>query len=408
MEMIFTIERKERESTMPNVYEEALKLHAQSKGKLEIKCKVACENAEDLSLAYSPGVAQPCLEIEKDPETAYLYTGKGNTIAVITDGTAVLGLGDIGPTAALPVMEGKALLLKKFGHVDAYPICLDTKNVEEIIQTCKFLSPGLGGINLEDISAPRCVEIERRLIKELNIPVFHDDQHGTAIVVLAALINSMKLTKKNPAECKVVVSGCGAAGSSIIKMLYRYGFTNIYAFDVNGSLSKSQSADYDFLKQELLEFVNLKDEQVSSLGEALIHADVFVGVSVGNIVTPEMVQSMNDQPIIMAMANPTPEIAYDTAKAAGAFIVGTGRSDYPNQVNNLLAFPGIFRGALDAKATKIDEDAKMAASVAIASLIGENELNENYIIPSPFDPRVSSAVAMAVAKACVESGNIRK
>lgn len=393
---------------MSNVYEEALKLHAQAKGKLEIKAKVPCENAEDLSLAYSPGVAQPCLEIEKDPETAYLYTGKGNTIAVITDGTAVLGLGDIGPTAALPVMEGKALLLKKFGNVDAYPICLDTKNVEEIIQTCKLLSPGLGGINLEDISAPRCVEIERRLINELNIPVFHDDQHGTAIVVLAALINSMKLTKKKPENCKVVVSGCGAAGSSIIKMLYQYGFTNILAFDVSGCLSKSKSEDYDFLKKELLEMVNLNNEDIDSLASGMVDADIFVGVSAGNIVTPEMIQSMNKQPIVMAMANPTPEIAYETAKAAGAFIVGTGRSDYPNQVNNLLAFPGIFRGALDAKATKIDEYAKMAASIAIASLIEEDQLNENYIIPSPFDPKVSPAVASAVAASCIERGNIRK
>lgn len=392
---------------MSNVFEESLKLHEKVKGKLDISLKVPCENANDLSLAYSPGVAQPCREIAEDVSKSYLYTGRGNTIAVITDGTAVLGLGDIGPEAALPVMEGKSLLLKKFGNVNAYPLCLDTKDPKEIIHICKMLAPCLGGINLEDISAPRCVEIERTLINELDIPVFHDDQHGTAIVLLAALINSLKIVDKKAEDCKVVINGTGAAGSSIIKMLFNYGFKNIIAFDSKGCLQKAKKDQYDFLKQELLEYVNLNDIAYSNLKDALVGADIFIGVSVGNIVTKEMVESMNRDAIVMALANPDPEIPYQDAIDAGAKIVGTGRSDFPNQVNNVLAFPGIFRGALDAQATKIDEDAKIAASIAIASLLDESELRADYVIPSPFDMRVAPAVAEAVKESCIKNGNIK-
>lgn len=401
MEMIFTIERKERESTMPNVYEEALKLHAQSKGKLEIKCKVACENAEDLSLAYSPGVAQPCLEIEKEPETAYLYTGKGNTIAVITDGTAVLGLGDIGPTAALPVMEGKALLLKKFGHVDAYPICLDTKNVEEIIQTCKFLSPGLGGINLEDISAPRCVEIERRLIKELNIPVFHDDQHGTAIVTLAAVQNACKVTNKKIEELKIVINGAGAAGVAIMKLLGVAKAKEIIMCDTRGAIFKGRDG-ISGIKKEIANLSNPNNIS-GKLAEVIVDADIFIGVSAPNMLTPIMVQRMNKDAIIFAMANPIPEIYPQDALKAGAKVVGTGRSDFPNQINNVLAFPGIFKGALSVLATDINDAMKLAAAQAIASFIPENELRADYIIPSAMDKNVSECVAKAVARAAIDS-----
>lgn len=392
---------------MSTVFDESLKLHEQAKGKLDIALKVPCDSVEDLSLAYSPGVAQPCREIAKDVSKSYVYTGRGNTIAVITDGTAVLGLGDIGPEAALPVMEGKSLLFKKFGNVNAYPLCLNTKDPKEIIQICKMLAPCLGGINLEDISAPRCVEIERTLIQELDIPVFHDDQHGTAIVLLAALINSLKLVNKKADECKVVINGTGAAGSSIIKMLYNYGFKNIVAFDSKGCLHKANKDRYDFLKQELLDYVNLNDANYENLADGLKGADIFVGVSIANVVTPEMVKSMNRDAIVMALANPDPEIPYQDALDAGARIVGTGRSDYPNQVNNVLAFPGIFRGALDAQATKIDEDAKIAASIAIASLLDENELRNDYIIPSPFDMRVAPAVAEAVKQSCEKNGNVK-
>lgn len=392
---------------MSTVFEESLKLHEKTKGKLDISLKVPCENGDDLSLAYSPGVAEPCREIAKDVSKSYVYTGRGNTIAVITDGTAVLGLGDIGPEAALPVMEGKSLLFKKFGNVNAYPLCVDTKDTKEIIQICKMLAPCLGGINLEDISAPRCVEIERTLIEELDIPVFHDDQHGTAIVLLAALINSLKLVNKKAEDCKIVINGTGAAGSSIIKMLYNYGFKNIVAFDSKGCLQKANRDRYDFLKQELLEYVNLNDAVYENLADGLKGADIFIGVSVANVVTKEMVQSMNRDAIVMALANPDPEIPYQDAIDAGARIVGTGRSDYPNQVNNVLAFPGIFRGALDAQATKIDEDAKIAASIAIASLLDESELRNDYIIPSPFDMRVAPAVAEAVKESCIKNGNVK-
>ena len=391
-----------------SVYEEALKLHELHHGKLSIQPKVPCENAEDLALAYTPGVAQPCLEINKDPENAYRYTGKGNTVAVVTDGTAVLGLGDIGAVAGLPVMEGKALLMKRFADLDAFPICIDSKDPEEIIRVCKLISPGLGAINLEDISAPRCVEIERRLIEELDIPVFHDDQHGTAIVVLAALINGLRLSGKDPKQMKVIVNGVGAAGSSIIKMMYNYGFKNILALDSKGVLHPQKKDSYNALKQELLEYTNLNGENPASLKEALRGADVFIGVSQGNLLTQEDVATMNEGCFIVALANPTPEIDYYEAKKGGAFIAATGRSDFPNQVNNQLAFPGIFRGALDAKATRITEEVKIAAAKAIAGLISDEELTPEYIIPSPFDERVVPAVSAAVKEACIASGYIRK
>ena len=391
-----------------NYYEESLKPHEKYKGKLKVEAKVPCETAADLSIAYTPGVAQPCLEIQKNPENSYRYTDRGNTVAVVTDGTAVLGLGDIGADAALPVMEGKALLMKRFANLDAWPICLDTKDPDEIVRICKAIAPGIGAINLEDISAPRCVEIERRLIKECSVPVFHDDQHGTAIVVLAALINCMKLKKTAPATQKVVISGCGAAGSSIIHMLYNYGFTKIYAFDVDGCLDPDHAENYNNLKKELLQYVNLDHQHYANLAEGMKGADIFIGVSAPHIVTKDMVRSMNEGNIVFAMANPEPEIKYEDVKEAGAYIIGTGRSDYPNQVNNLLAFPGLFRGALDAKATKITEGMKIAASKGIASLIDEKDLKENYIIVSPFNEKVVPTVAKAVEEAAVAEGVIRK
>lgn len=390
-----------------NLYDEALALHGEHHGKLKVELKVPCENAHDLSVAYTPGVAQPCLEIAKDPEKSYTYTGRGNTVAVVTDGTAVLGLGDIGPAAALPVMEGKALLMKRFADIDAWPICLDTRDPQEIISICKAIAPGIGAINLEDISAPRCVEIERTLIRDLDIPVFHDDQHGTAIVVLAALINALKLRHAEPEDMKVVISGAGAAGSSIIRMLHSYGFRRIYAFDVDGCLSRKHSEGYTALKMELLDYVNPDDQEYASLKDALAGADIFIGVSAPRLVTKEMVASMNEGCIVFSMANPEPEITYAEAKEGGAYIVGTGRSDNPNQVNNLLAFPGLFRGALDAKATKITEGMKIAASKAIASLIDESELTPEHVIVPVFDERVVPAVAAAVREEAVRSGMIR-
>ena len=391
-----------------SLYDESLKLHEEYKGKLKVESKVPCADAHDLSLAYTPGVAQPCLEIAKDPENSYRYTGRGNTVAVVTDGTAVLGLGDIGPAAALPVMEGKALLMKRFAGLDAWPVCLDTKDPDEIVAICKAIAPGIGAINLEDISAPRCVDIERRLIKELDIPVFHDDQHGTAIVVLAALINCMKLKKTKPEDMKVVISGCGAAGSSIIRLLYSYGFTRIYAFDIDGCVEPSQAENYNDLKKELLNYVNKDGVHYASLAEGLKGADIFVGVSAPRLVTKEMVETMNPGCVVFPMANPEPEITYAEAKAAGAYIVGTGRSDNPNQVNNTLAFPGLFRGALDAKATKITESMKIACSKAIASLVSEEELSPDHIIVSAFDERVVPAVAKAVGECARADGVIRK
>ncbi|MGN1389305.1 MAG: NADP-dependent malic enzyme [Bulleidia sp.] len=391
-----------------NYYEEALKLHAAHHGKLSVEPKVPCENAQDLSIAYTPGVAQPCLEIQKDPEKSYLYTDRGNTVAVVTDGTAVLGLGDIGPAAGLPVMEGKALLMKRFAGIDAWPICLDTKDPDEIVAICKAIAPGFGAINLEDISAPRCVEIERRLIEECPIPVFHDDQHGTAIVVLSALINCMRLKKAKPEDQKVVISGCGAAGSSIIRMLYQYGFHHIYAFDVDGCVDPDHAENYSSLKKELLQYVNLDHQHYANLAEAMKGADIFVGVSAPHLVTREMVASMNPRNIVFPMANPEPEITYEEAKAAGAWIIGTGRSDYPNQVNNLLAFPGLFRGALDSKATRITEGMKISAARGIASLVSDEELSPDHVIVSAFDERVVPTVANAVKEEAIRSGYVRK
>ena len=391
-----------------DVYEQALMLHEKNRGKLAIQTKVPCENAEDLSLAYTPGVARPCQKIKEDEENSFVYTNRANTVAVITDGSAVLGLGNIGAVAGLPVMEGKCLLFKRFADIDAFPICLKTQDPDEIINICKNLEPGLGGINLEDISAPRCVKIEQQLIKEMNIPVFHDDQHGTAIVVLAALINATRLMHKDPGEYKVVVSGTGAAGSSIIKTLFAYGFKDILAFDIDGCLNQDDKDSYNDLKKELLDYVNLNNEKYASLQEGIKGRDIFIGVSAPNLLTKDMVKTMSSKPIIFAMANPVPEISYEDAKAANAYIIGTGRSDYPNQINNILAFPGIFRGALDAKATKITNAEKIAASKAIAYLIKDEELRTDYIIPSPFDERVVKAVAKSVKESCIASGNIRK
>ena len=392
---------------MPTVYERALELHEKNKGKLSVVSKVAVKNKDDLSLAYSPGVAEPCRKIAANKEDVYKYTSKGNLVAVITDGTAVLGLGDIGPEAALPVMEGKCVLFKEFAGVDAIPICLDTKDPEEIIRTAKLLAPGLGGINLEDISAPRCIEIETRLKEELDIPVFHDDQHGTAIVVAAGLINAFKFLGKKFSEAKVVVNGAGAAGSSIAKLIHKLGVTNLLVLDRPGILRRSEKDSYDFSKRELAELTN-PDDIKGDLSVAIKDADVFVGVSVGNILTTEMVKTMNKDAIIFAMANPVPEIMPEDALAGGARIVGTGRSDYPNQINNVLVFPGLFKGALEAKSKKITEEMKLAAANGLASLLKEEELNENYIITDAFDPRVADAVAAAVKKVAKEQGICRE
>ena len=382
---------------MSTIYEKSLQKHSEWKGKLEIKLKEPLNNKEDLSIAYTPGVAEPCRAISKDKNEVYNYTWKGNTIAVVTDGTAVLGLGDIGPEASLPVMEGKCILLKEFGDVNAVPICLDTKDTEEIIAICKAIAPTFGGINLEDISAPRCVEIERRLIEELDIPVFHDDQHGTAIVVTAALINSMKLVNKKPEELKVIVSGTGAAGSSIIRMLLKLGIKEIYGFNINGTIIKEDANKYDFLTKELAEIVNPYSKR-TTLAEEIVGSDVFIGVSAPKILTKEMVLSMNKNAIVFAMANPEPEITYEDAIDAGAYVVGTGRSDFPNQINNVLAFPGLFKGALECRAKKITEEMKMAAAIGIASLVTDKELRPDYVIPSPFDRRVAETVASEVKK----------
>ena len=391
---------------MSNIYEEALKKHKEWKGKIETTLKMPLENREQLSLAYTPGVAEPCRQIHKNPDDVYNYTWKGNTIAVVSDGTAVLGLGDIGPAAGLPVMEGKAVLFKKFAGVDAVPLCIDTKDPDEIIKFCKQIAPSFGGINLEDISAPRCVQIERTLIKELDIPVFHDDQHGTAIVVTAAIMNALKVVNKKPEDVTLVVSGTGAAGSSIIRMLHKFGIKKIYGFNINGIVIKDDYDKYDFLTKELTEITN-PDNRRMTMAEAFKGADIFVGVSAPGLVTKEMVQSMNRDPIVFAMANPEPEITYSEAKLAGAKVIGTGRSDYPNQINNILAFPGLFRGALDVRATKITEEMKIAAAYGLASLVSESELNADYIIPSPFDPRVAKTVAKAVAEEARKAGYAR-
>lgn len=391
---------------MADVYEKALKLHEENRGKLSVVSKVKVGNREDLSLAYSPGVAEPCRKIASNKEDVYKYTGKGNLVAVVTDGTAVLGLGDIGPEAALPVMEGKCVLFKEFGNVDAIPICLDTKDPEEIIRTVKLIAPGFGGINLEDISAPRCIEIETRLKEELDIPVFHDDQHGTAIVVAAGLINALKVVNKKVENIKVVVNGAGAAGSSIIKLIKKLGAKEIIAVDKVGILRRSDKETYDFSKKELAEITNFQDI-AGGLAEAIVGADVFVGVSAPNVLTKDMVRTMNRDAIVFAMANPTPEIMPEDALEAGAAIVGTGRSDYPNQINNVLVFPGLFKGALRANSKKITEEMKIAAAEGLASLIKPEELRKDYIIPDPFDKRVAEAVACAVEKLAKEQGICR-
>lgn len=386
--------------------EEALHMHRIHKGKLETVSKVAVQNAQDLSLAYSPGVAEPCKEIYDKPETVYDYTMKGNTVAVVTDGTAVLGLGNIGPEASLPVMEGKAVLFKSFAGVDAFPICLKTTDVEKIIETVKLLEPTFGGINLEDIAAPNCFEIEERLKKEINIPVFHDDQHGTAIVTVAGLVNALRIVGKNMNEIKVVASGAGAAGIAITKLLYHYGVRDIIMCDSKGAIFEGRSYGMNGVKDQIAKVTN-RNRVEGSLEEVIQSADVFIGVSVAGALSERMVASMNTDSIIFAMANPDPEIMPDTAKAAGAKVVGTGRSDFPNQVNNVLAFPGIFRGALDVRATHINEEMKTAAVEAIAGLITPAELHADYVIPGPFDPRVAPEVAAAVAKAAMETGVAR-
>ncbi|MEW8970164.1 malic enzyme-like NAD(P)-binding protein [Mesobacillus jeotgali] len=386
--------------------EEALHMHRVNKGKLESKSKVPVRNARDLSLAYSPGVAEPCKEIYDKPETVFDYTMKGNMVAVVSDGTAVLGLGNIGPEAALPVMEGKAVLFKSFAGVDAFPICLNTTDVDKIVETVKLLEPTFGGVNLEDIAAPNCFAIEERLKKETNIPVFHDDQHGTAIVTVAGLVNALKIVGKKMNEIKVVANGAGAAGIAIIKLLYSYGVRDIIMCDTKGAIYEGRPNGMNAIKDEVAKFTN-RDNVEGSLADAIKGADVFIGVSVAGALTAEMVQTMNNDPIIFAMANPVPEIMPDEAKAAGAAVIGTGRSDFPNQVNNVLAFPGIFRGALDARATHINEKMKVAAVDAIASLIEESELSSDYVIPGPFDPRVAPAVAAAVANAAMETGVAR-
>ena len=376
------------------VNEKALQLHEEWNGKLETVSKTPVKSREDLSLAYTPGVAEPCKVIAQDPEAAYKYTIKSNTVAVVSDGSAVLGLGNIGPLAAMPVMEGKAVLFKEFGGVNAVPICLDTQDTEEIIKTITHIAPAFGGINLEDISAPRCFEIEERLKEILDIPVFHDDQHGTAIVVLAGIINGLKVVNKQKEDCKVVINGAGSAGIAITKLLLTYGFKNVIMCDKVGIVSKDTEG-LNWMQQKMTEVTNPNNE-TGSLADALKGADIFVGVSAPNIVTPEMVSSMAADSILFAMANPTPEIMPDVAKAAGAKVVGTGRSDFPNQVNNVVAFPGIFKGALEGRATAITEEMKLAAAFAIASLVPDEELNENNIMPEAFNPKVAEVVAEAV------------
>lgn len=388
---------------MTNYYEQALKKHEEWKGKISVELKAPLDSKEELSTAYTPGVAQPCLEIAKNKDDVYKYTWKGNIVAVVSDGTAVLGLGDIGPEAALPVMEGKAALFKKFAGVNAIPIVLDTKDPKEIIETIKRIAPTFGGINLEDISAPRCVEIERTLIEELDIPVFHDDQHGTAIVVTSGIINALKLVNKNPDEVTAVISGTGAAGSSVIKMLKSFGIKNIYAYNINGLLNKDDKEKYNFVEKEIAEITNNDNEKLT-LTAAMAKADIFIGVSAPKVINKEMVASMKKDSIVFAMANPEPEIGYEEAKAAGARVVGTGRSDFPNQVNNVLAFPGLFRGALDVRARKITEEMKFAAAEGLASLITEHELHDEYVIPGVFDPRVVEVVSKAVARKAIELG----
>lgn len=391
--MIITNIKKETKKAM-TANEKALQLHKEWNGKLTTVPKCEVSTKEDLAIAYTPGVAEPCNAIAKNKELAYQYTIKANTIAVISDGSAVLGLGNIGPYAAMPVMEGKSVLFKKFGGVNAFPICLDTQDTEEIIRTITVIAPAFGGINLEDISAPRCFEIETRLKELLDIPVFHDDQHGTAIVVLAGIINSLNIVQKKKEKCRVVVNGAGSAGTAITKLLLSYGFQDIIMCDISGILSKS-SPHLNWMQKEMMEVTNLTG-QTGTLADAMKHADIFIGVSAPGIISKEMVASMNHDAILFAMANPIPEIMPDLAKEAGARIVGTGRSDFPNQVNNVIAFPGIFKGALEGHATQITEEMKLAAATAIAGLVSKEELNENNILPAAFDPRVADVVSNAV------------
>ena len=374
--------------------EKAIALHKEWNGKITTTPKCQVKSREDLALAYTPGVAEPCKVIAEDKEAAYIYTIKSNTVAVVSDGSAVLGLGNIGPEAAMPVMEGKAVLFKEFGGVNAFPICLDTQDTDEIVQTVINIAPAFGGINLEDISAPRCFEIEERLKKALNIPVFHDDQHGTAIVVLAGIMNGLKVVNKKKEDCHVVVNGAGSAGVAITKLLLRFGFPDVVMCDKSGILSK-ESADLNWMQKDMMEVTNLTGK-TGTLADALKGADIFVGVSAPNIVTPEMVASMNRDAILFAMANPVPEIMPDVAKKAGARVVGTGRSDFPNQVNNVVAFPGIFKGALEGRASQITEEMKLAASYAIAGLVADEDLNEDNILPEAFDPRVAEVVSRAI------------
>ncbi|CEO16371.1 malic enzyme [[Clostridium] sordellii] len=388
-----------------NYAELALKVHEENKGKISVCSKVKVEDKDDLSIAYTPGVAAPCVEISKDESLAYKYTSKGNMVGVISDGTAVLGLGDIGASASIPVMEGKAILFKEFANVDAFPICLNTKDVDEIVRTVKLMEPVFGGINLEDISAPRCFEIEEKLKKELNIPVFHDDQHGTAIVLSAAIINALKLIDKKLEDLEIVINGPGAAGIAIAKMLLSMGVKNIILCGLNGALEENMD-DLNWAQREMLKVTNINNEK-GLLKDVIKHKDVFIGVSGPNCVTKDMVASMNEKSIILAMANPTPEIMPDLAKEGGAYIVGTGRSDFPNQVNNVLAFPGIFRGALDVRASEINEEIKIAAANAIADSIKEEDLNPNNILPKAFDREVAKNVAEAIKKAAIDSGVAR-
>lgn len=391
---------------MNNLKEEALKFHKEHEGKIELKSKVSVKTREDLGLAYTPGVAEPCLEINRDYNTLYDYTSKGNYVAVVTNGSAVLGLGNIGAAAGLPVMEGKSILFKTFAGVDAFPICVDSKDPDKIVETVKLIESTFGGINLEDIKAPECFEIEDKLKKVCNIPVFHDDQHGTAVVTLAAMINALKIVNKKFEDLKVIINGAGAAGTAIAKLLVSRGVKNIIVCDRKGAISKDRE-NLSAAKKDLAEVTNPSMIK-GALKDVLKEADVFIGVSAPGVITPEMIKTMGKDPLIFAMANPKPEIYPDEAKAAGARVVGTGRSDFPNQINNVLAFPGIFRGALDVRASKINEEMKIAAACAIADIITEKELNEDYVIPDAFDSRIAPKVAYYVAKTAIESGVARR
>ena len=388
-----------------DIRKESLKKHYEWNGKIEVVSRVSISNSEDLSLAYTPGVAEPCLEIQKDYEKSFELTRRNNLVAVITDGTAVLGLGDIGPEAGMPVMEGKCALFKEFADVDAFPICVRSKDVDEIVNTIYLISGSFGGINLEDIAAPRCFEIEKKLKEKCDIPVFHDDQHGTAVIVAAGLLNALKIVGKNIETANVVVNGAGSAGIAITKHLFNMGAKNITLCDINGIICEGDDSLSEVHKY--MATITNRDKKTGSLADAMKGADVFIGVSAPNIVNEEMVKSMADKPVIFSMANPTPEIMPDVAKKAGAAVVGTGRSDFPNQINNVLAFPGIFRGALDCRASEINEEMKIAASYAIASLVGDDELNPEYILPQAFDKRIGKAVAEAVKEAAVKTGVAR-